>query len=116
MSEFWLVRFPPDRATAGRALGGRGADDCFGARVFSPRAPRAAPTMGGGARTGERGERVESGIGGGWGPLRCNREGHVVSGVCNRGRWLLRAQVAYPGRVHALPRPAHAPEGDRLGT
>ena len=38
----------------------------------------------------------------------------MVTGVCGRGRWLLRAQVACPGRVLGLPRPAHAPEGARL--
>ena len=34
-------------------------------------------------------------------------EGHVVTGVCCRGRWLLQAQGAGPGRVRCLPMPAH---------
>jgi hypothetical protein len=37
-----------------------------------------------------------------------------LTGACGRGRWLPRAQAAFLGRVPPLPRPAHAPEGDRL--
>jgi hypothetical protein len=63
---------------------------------------------------GANGWRSRRGRGEGCGPLRGDGEGHVVTGVCGRGRWLLQAQVAFPGCVPALPRPAHAPVGDRL--
>jgi hypothetical protein len=47
---------------------------------------------------------------------RCDatKEGHGVTGVCDRDRWLLQAQGVVPGHVLRLPRPAHAPEGDHL--
>jgi hypothetical protein len=39
----------------------------------------------------------------GCGSLAHDREGHVVTGVCGRGRWLLQAQVAIPGARSYLP-------------
>src|SRR5262245_47271451 len=74
--------------------------------------PPAPPQRWGGelwcARRGG-GRRGGPGADKGRGLLRRDREGQVVTRVCGRDRWLLRAQVALPGRVPALPRPAHAP-------
>lgn len=65
-----------------------------------------------------------AGWGGGWrsgrgadegcGSLRCDGEGHGITGVCNRGRWLLQARAALPGARGYLPMPLHAPVGDSL--
>ena len=63
--------------------------------------------MGGGA--------TQRGAGEGCGSLPRDGEGHMVTGVCGRDRWLAVAQVVDPGRVLCLPRPAHTLGGDRLG-
>ena len=52
------------------------------------------------------GEGRWRGAGGGGGPLRRNGEGQGVTGVCDRGRWLLQARGACPGACGYLPMPA----------
>jgi hypothetical protein len=57
----------------------------------------------------ERWQRREGG-----GSLARDREGHGITGVCNRGRWLLQAQEALLGARGYLPMPLRAPVGDSL--
>jgi hypothetical protein len=61
--------------------------------------------MGGGAGAAPAGVGVRCGA---------TSEGQGITGVCDRGRWLLQARGAILGRVIALPRPAHESEGDRM--
>jgi hypothetical protein len=69
------------------------------------RAPR--PTLGEGSAVssvgGRGGGAAPAGVG-----VRCGatREGQGVTGVCDRGRWLLQARAALPGACGHLPMPA----------
>jgi len=56
---------------------------------------------------GVEGWRSGRGIGGGCGPLRCDREGHVVTGVCGRGRWLSQQRWPSLGCVGTCPCAPH---------
>jgi hypothetical protein len=77
----------PGRAWAAGSLGvGSGG---FRATALTPRPP--LPSEGEGeARTFAQG-RGGRGADGDGGPLRRDGEGHGVTGVCGRGRWLLQA-------------------------
>ena len=105
------MKSPPNRTVGRRLAGQRVVPE---ARSFRLRPARAAPTVGGGARTAGR-QRAWAGADEDWGSFRRGGEGQGVTGVCDRGRWLLQAQGADPGRVLYLPMPAHPPVGDSLG-